>query len=129
MKLHQEDPVGKSQIHSFSQGQLLVNQTTYSKSMIISPDQAPIEWRPSCLAELVAEDFKLLLNYVTNTGTGAGLVLLGTGMTHEFISPELYQELLSKRISVECMSTSAACRTYTVLSSELRPVVAALLLV
>lgn len=126
MKLHQEDSVGQNHIRSFSQNNLLINQATYHHSVLVAPNYGPIQWRPSCLKELRQECFEFLLGHVVSAD--ADLILLGTGMTHEFISPELYQGILNLNIPVECMSTSAACRTYTVLSSESRSVMAALLL-
>ena len=37
------------------------------------------------------------------------------------------QPLMAQRVGVECMDTRAACRTYNILASEGRKVVAALL--
>ncbi|VAW74722.1 FIG020313: hypothetical protein [hydrothermal vent metagenome] len=45
-----------------------------------------------------------------------------------FPSPALTAPLLEAGIGVEVMDTAAACRTFNVLLSEGRPVVAALLL-
>ena len=56
------------------------------------------------------------------------LVVLGTGSRLRFPPPALTAGLLAKGIGVEVMDTAAACRTYNVLMSEGRQVVAALLL-
>ena len=56
------------------------------------------------------------------------ILLLGTGAQAIFPSMQLHAELASRRIGLEVMSTPAACRTYNVLVSEQRRVVAALLL-
>lgn len=44
-----------------------------------------------------------------------------------FLLPPLMQALKKRGLSVECMDTGAACRTYNVLMAEGRRVAAALL--
>ncbi len=56
------------------------------------------------------------------------LVIFGSGERLQFVSPGLYRCLIEAGIGVETMDTGAACRTYNVLASEGRSVVAALLL-
>ncbi|MDP2247911.1 MAG: Mth938-like domain-containing protein, partial [Nitrosomonadales bacterium] len=55
------------------------------------------------------------------------VVLLGTGNKHRFIHPRLTAPLTALGISVECMDTAAACRTYNILMAEGRHVAAALI--
>jgi uncharacterized protein len=56
------------------------------------------------------------------------VVLFGSGSQLRFPHPRLYQALSKARIGVECMDTPAACRTYNILMSEDRKVVAMILL-
>jgi len=56
------------------------------------------------------------------------LVIFGSGARLRFPRPPLLRLLIERRIGVESMDTAAACRTYNVLASEGRNVVAALLL-
>lgn len=56
------------------------------------------------------------------------VVIFGSGPRLRFPAPVLLQSLMAQRIGVETMDTAAACRTYNVLASEGRSVVAALLL-
>lgn len=56
------------------------------------------------------------------------LIIIGTGKKQQFVSPAILHPLLANRIGIECMDTQAAARTYNVLMSENRQVVAALLL-
>jgi len=56
------------------------------------------------------------------------ILLLGTGPQQFFLHPELTAELQSIGIGVEVMSTPAAARTYNILMSEGRIVVAALII-
>lgn len=55
------------------------------------------------------------------------VLLIGTGNKQRLLSPEITGELLAMGIGVESMSTQAAARTYNILMSEGRRVVAALL--
>jgi uncharacterized protein len=54
-------------------------------------------------------------------------VIFGSGVRLRFANPRLLEPLMARRIGVETMDTSAACRTYNVLLAEGRAVVAALL--
>jgi len=56
------------------------------------------------------------------------LVIFGSGARLQFVSPALQRCLIERRIGIETMDTAAACRTYNVLASEGRKVLAALLL-
>jgi uncharacterized protein len=55
------------------------------------------------------------------------VVLIGTGESQIFLPPELMMRFYGRGIGVEVMTTDAACRTFNVLVSEGRKVVAALL--
>ena len=55
------------------------------------------------------------------------LVIVGTGSRQRFPRPEVLRPLIEARIGFEVMDTVAACRTYNILVSEGRSVVAALL--
>ncbi len=56
------------------------------------------------------------------------IVVIGSGTHQRFPSSELMGAILSRGIGCEVMDTGAACRTYNILASEDRRVVAALLL-
>lgn len=56
------------------------------------------------------------------------LVIFGSGAKQHFVHPQLYQSLIAAGIGIETMDTLAACRTYNVLASEDRHVVAALII-
>lgn len=60
---------------------------------------------------------------------GVEILVVGSGEQQAFFPPELRQALRERGISVECMDTGAACRTFNILMSEDRKVAAALLAV
>jgi uncharacterized protein len=55
------------------------------------------------------------------------VVLIGTGTRQVFLAPEVTRSLLKLGIGVETMTTQAAARTYNILMSEERHVLALLL--
>ena len=55
------------------------------------------------------------------------VVIYGSGPRLQFPAPALMRTLIALRIGLETMDTAAACRTYNVLASERRRVLAALL--
>ena len=121
MKLHLDAPVGTYLIRSYAPGRLVVGETTYTTSLIINPTTiAP--WRPATSSELGISDLEPIFALTPE------VVLLGTGERQCFPNPSLIAALASRRIGLEVMDTRAACRTYNVLASESRAVVAALML-
>lgn len=56
------------------------------------------------------------------------LVVFGSGLRLRFPRPEWLRPLIEAGIGVETMDTAAACRTYNILASEGRQIIAALLL-
>ncbi len=56
------------------------------------------------------------------------VVIFGSGARLRFVLPALTRALIESRIGIETMDTGAACRTFNVLASEGRRVLAALLL-
>jgi uncharacterized protein len=78
-------------------------------------------WTAASFDSLSDSDFAALLNLSPE------LVLLGTGTRQRFPHPRLTRALTEARIGIEVMNTAAACRTYNILMSEGRRVVAAFL--
>jgi len=110
------------QIRAFKPGLIQVNDITFTQSIIISPDQLIENWAPQTAAALSAHALQLAVALKPD------ILLIGTGATHVFLPVEIYGELINQGIGVEIMDTSAACRTYNVLSAENRRVVAALII-
>jgi uncharacterized protein len=79
-------------------------------------------WHVLSFDRIQADDFEKIAELKPD------VILLGTGASHKFIHPNLTVSLSRVGISLECMSTDAACRTYNILMSEGRNVMAALIL-
>jgi uncharacterized protein len=110
------------QIKAFKPGFIRVNNTTLTRSLIISPIKLITDWSPQSLDELQKEDLQEVLSFQPT------ILLIGTGTTLAFPPLEVYGNLINQGIGVEIMDTSAACRTYTALTAEERNVVAALII-
>lgn len=101
-------------------GCITVNHQPYFEAILITPEQLISPWGPPLLADLTHEHFQDLLQYKPE------LVILGTGEKLIFPPKALYDILTKQKIGVEIMNTRSACRTYTLLASENRKVVAGL---
>jgi len=121
MKFHLDAPGGVNLVRGYGPGQLHVNERTYTSSVILTATAVIDPWRPTSALDITATDLAPLL------GLGAEVVLLGTGPRQQFPDPGLLRTLYERRIGVEVMDTSAACRTFNVLVAEGRPVAAALI--
>lgn len=121
MKLHAEKGSG-NYIQSVTRQAVLINGTSHSAPVIVCADSVITNWSPRPLAELQLSDFQPALDLQPE------VILFGTGTTHRFAGNFLVTAIMSRGIGFEVMATDAACRTYNVLASEGRRVVAALLL-
>lgn len=99
-----------------------VGTVAFSHSLLVPWQGDPQRWLPARTEQLQASHFEQVLALQPE------LVIFGSGTRLQFIAAELLRCLIDRRIGVETMDTAAACRTYNVLASEGRPVVAALLL-
>ena len=122
MQLAQENPDFIYVLRGISEAGVLVNQETITRSFLLTPNVIVQEWRPTSAADLQPDDMQALLALV------AALVLLGTGPRQKFPSAAAMAALLTRGIGIEVMDSGAAARTFNVLATEGRKVVAAFLL-
>ncbi len=121
MLLSEEVAQGEYIIRGYTDDTVTINETVYCQSLVISSNRLLLDWRPKHIDELTAEDLQLLSSFKPE------LVLLGTGAQFKLLSPSLLKSI-ENTFSIESMSTQAACRTYSALSSEGRNVIAALII-
>lgn len=110
------------QIHSYSSDHIVINGEKYTTSLIISPNQLTTDWPPKVAQDITESDL------LATTDANPEIILLGTGNKSVILPASVLAPLLEKQYNVECMSTPAACRTYTILSAEGRRVVAGLII-
>jgi uncharacterized protein len=121
MKFHLDAPGGLNVIRGYGPGQLRVGEQVHSSSVILTATQIVAPWRPASAQDLAPGDLEPVL------GLDVEVVLLGTGPRQHFPDPQVLRILYERRIGIEVMDTSAACRTFNVLVTEGRLVAAALI--
>jgi len=113
-------------ISHYGPGSISVNGTEYTDNILITANAIFPGWFSGEWSELSVEHFAALWGE-DFVGERPEIVLLGTGSQHTFPDRSLLLELKKHNLAVEVMNTRAACRTYSVLVGEHRPVAAALL--
>ena len=122
MKLHLTTAENNYLLTGYGAGFVEINHQRYTSSLIVMADKLILDWQVSDFASLTAAHFVRIIELKPE------VVLLGTGEKHQFLHAKTVQNLTNNGISLECMTTAAACRTYNILMSEGRNVVAALLI-
>lgn len=122
MKMTEDKGEARYIINAHEPGQVTINHSVYTRSLIVSPEQLIESWRPRSMDELQSEDVEVIL------AAGPEIVLLGTGNRQRFPATQILRRFLEAGVGCEVMDNAAACRTYTVLMAERRRVAAALLL-
>ncbi len=123
MELIQDSSGGNYHIFGYGQGYVQVNQDKLTDSFIISPNQLLSPWQVATANQLTESQLQCVLTI----NPQPALVLLGTGNTAVFLDPTLLNIFYQRQIGIEIMTTPAACRTYTVLTTEGRDVVCAII--
>ena len=119
MKLHADGTA--SRITSYGPRYFVIGDRIVREGIIICADGTVTPWRPAVLADLDERHIQQIISFEPE------VVLLGTGTRQEFPGSELLRFFVEKGLGVEVMDTAAACRTFNVLASESREVVAGLL--
>ena len=122
MKLHLAHNADLQLFSGYGAGYVAVNSVRYEKSVVVSP-HAVIEWEVSGFEALTAAHFGFI------EALKPEIVILGTGAAQRFPRPELSRALAATVVGVEVMDSRAARRTYNILATEGRKVVAAVLTV
>jgi uncharacterized protein len=122
MDLTLEQPGDHLFIRSVSARGIQVVDDFYNSSIIVSTKQVTPHWPVNSVENITEQHLEKVLDLQPE------LVLIGTGARQAFLSPRQMMYFYSRNIGVEVMTTDAACRTFNVLVSESRNVVAALLI-
>ena len=121
MKLHLNRGAGHNTITAYGEGYVAVNGVRHEKNVIVLVDRI-LEWETAGFEALGVADFERLAELDPE------VVLLGTGTRLRFPPAHITRPLIEARKGLEVMDVQAACRTFNILASEGRRVVAALLL-
>jgi uncharacterized protein len=125
MKLHLNTPTNLNLITAYSEAYIEVNKQRFNHSLIVMPELCLHDWDVKRCSEIGLSQVAKLIEL--HNSHQLEVVLLGTGEKQHFLTGAPYFALAEKGIAIECMSTAAACRTYNILMSEGRQVMAALI--
>ncbi len=121
MKFTQHRAEGANLIRRYGADFIQIGEQEIRASCIVSADTL-IGWSPRAVEEVTVESLAALFERQPE------VVVLSTGATQKFPRAALRAEFAARRIGLEVMEIGAACRTYNVLVSEERKVLAAVLL-
>ena len=122
MKFQHDSLAGANMISRQEPGRVWVGPTMHDSSVLVPWSGEVLRWPVPRFEALSAEHFERIVELAPE------VVIFGSGRRLRFVHPSLLRALIERRIGVETMDTAAACRTYNVLVSERRSVLAALLL-
>lgn len=122
MKLHLADLGDTKLFTAHGEDHVMVNGERHDQSIVVSAAEVRSDWTVAGFDALSEENFVYFLTLQPE------VLLLGTGAQQRFPHPSLYRALTDAGISLECMDTPAACRTYNILVAEDRKVIAAILI-
>lgn len=120
MKLNLELNPELQLVTGYGADHLMINKVRHDGNLILARDRV-IPWAPGGFPALAASDFDTLRDLAPE------VVILGTGSRLRFPPPQLLRPLIDARIGFEVMDLAAACRTYNILATEGRAVIAALM--
>jgi uncharacterized protein len=122
MRIQLEANAALNRIRAYTPGRVIVNETAYERSLVLTPERVLPDWPPQRLEDLTAEHFAQAVQLKPE------VLLLGVGRAMRFPPQSVLALLYQAGIGVEVMDTHAACRTYNILMGDGRRVAAALIM-
>ena len=122
MKFEPDTLDGVNTISRHEPGRVWVGPLAFAHSVLVPWSGAVQAWNAAAHEDLAAAHFESI------AALAPEVVIFGSGTRLRFVAAALLRPLIERRIGVETMDTAAACRTFNVLATERRSVVAALLL-
>ena len=122
MKFAQDSQDEGYVVTAYDDGSVTVNGKPFTQSLIITTTKLHENWAVSGIECLQSIHIEQVLSF------NPELIIIGTGSRLIFPAIEVYAPIIQRGIGVDFMDTGAACRTYNILMSEGRDVVAGLIL-
>jgi uncharacterized protein len=107
-------------VRRYDAGVIVIGEQRITRPCIVTPQQLLLDWSVTSIPELSESQLEPLLALRTD------IVLLGAGEIQQWPRAQIRAALRTRGIALECMSLGAACRTYNILASEARSVLAGL---
>ena len=122
MKFAQDSQDEGYVITAYGDGSISINGKAFNNSLIITKTTLNESWNIRSIDLLQATHIEQILIH------NPELIIIGTGEKLVFPDIETYSGIIKQGIGVDFMDTRAACRTYNILMSEGRNVVAGLII-
>lgn len=124
MKISRESPDENVRyaVRGYGPEGVKINREIYTSSLILTPNYLETGWNPPQLSKWEPAVLDPLLEYDPE------ILLIGTGAAIHLLGSEFQAHALRHGVGMEVMDTEAACRTFNVLTSEERRVVAGLVI-
>ena len=120
MELTLDPNKAKNFIRNYENNKLYIGKTIFSYNLLIS-DKSIGKWVVNDINNLVNDDMKNILLFKPE------IIIIGTGESLIMPSHEIIDFIHDKKIGLEFMITESACKTFNLLISEGRKVVAGLI--
>ena len=121
MEFNLEVPENQFFIRSVSAEGIQVHHDFYNCPFILSGQRLIPEWDVKTIEDINEETLQVIFDLEPE------VILIGTGGNQLFLPPATQVHFFRQQLGFEVMTTDAACRTFNVLATEGRHVVAALL--
>jgi uncharacterized protein len=121
MPLAEERITSRYSISAYNPNEIIINQTAYRESLILSPHSIHCPWSVLSVDELDETRLQPVLDMNPH------VVLLGTGEHQIFPDARIFGLFGQMGIGLEVMNNGALCRTFNILVAEDREVVAAII--
>ncbi|KTD78463.1 Mth938-like domain-containing protein [Legionella waltersii] len=105
-------------VQAYTNNKIQINSIVYENSLIVSSESIITDINIQDILDINDEFIDLLLR------SKPEIIVIGHTNTGKLLPIQYLSKLSQLRIGVECMSLGSACRTYNVLLSEKRSVVA-----
>ena len=122
MKFAQDSQEDGYVITAYDDNSVSINGKTFSQSLVVASTRLHEHWGIADIELLTSSHIELVLSLQPE------LIIIGTGNNLVFPAVEIYSGIIEHGIGVDFMDTGAACRTYNILMSEGRDVVAGIIL-
>lgn len=121
MEFNLEVPQNQFYIRSVSAQGIRVDEQIFDCPLIISGQRIVPQWNVESVEDINEESLQAVFDLEPE------VILIGTGDKQVFLPPATQVHFFRRNLGFEVMTTDAACRTFNVLASEGRQVVAALI--
>ncbi len=122
MKLSEDYTYGSNVIRAYTDTGIEINDKAYSSSLVVGNTLLIEDWEISHIDDMAETHWQQLVELSPE------IIIIGTGEKIIFPHPSSYAIAIQQGIGVEFMDSAAACRTYNILLSEDRPIIAAIIL-